>query len=68
VDDVAEVAAAAGLPVTVVSDVESLQQAMQACLEAGGVGVIVVRTCSREQEARILAAVQRAVGEALASA
>ena len=68
VDDVAEVAAAAGLPVTVVSEVESLQQAMQACLEAGGVGVIVVRTCPREQEARILAAVQRAVGEALASA
>ncbi len=67
-DDVAAVASAAGLPVTVVEDVDGLQQALPASLEAGGVSVLVVRTCEREQEARILAGVQRAVGEALGSA
>ena len=67
-DDVAEVAAAAGLPVTVVQDIDALQQGLAAALDAGGVGVIVVRTCPRDQEARILASVQRAVGEALGSA
>jgi len=67
-DDVAEVAAAAGLPVATVSDVPALQEALRAFLDSGGVSVIVARTCPREQEARILSAVQRAVGEALASA
>ena len=67
-DDVAEVAAAAGLPVTVAQDVDALEQALVACLEAGGVSVIVVRTCPRDQEARILGSVARAVGEALGSA
>jgi len=67
-DDVAEVAAASGLPVQRVAEIDDLQRALQSSLAEGGVSVIVVRTCARAEEARILSAVQRAVGEALASA
>lgn len=67
-DDVAALASAAGLPVSVVDDAEALGAVIAQAVEAGGVQVVVARTCPREQEARILASVQRAIGEALGSA
>lgn len=67
-DDVAALASSAGLPVTVVDDADALDAAIADARDALGVQVVVARTCPREQEARILASVQRAVGEALGSA
>jgi 2-succinyl-5-enolpyruvyl-6-hydroxy-3-cyclohexene-1-carboxylate synthase len=66
--DVAAVALAAGMPVVVVEEVDALTAALAEATNVGGIQVIIARTCPREQEARIWATVQRAVGEALGTA
>ncbi len=63
--DVAELARACGLPVTVVQSEVDLRAALPGALTAGGVQVIVARTCARAEEARILTSIQAAVSEAI---
>lgn len=63
--DAAAVAEAAGMPAVSVVTADELDSALEDALGTGGVRVIVARTCSREQEAQVLADVQQAVGSAL---
>ena len=65
--DVAELARACGLPVQVVSTDVQFQEALADALDAGGLQVVVARTCSRGQEAEMLVNIQAAVAEAVGS-
>jgi 2-succinyl-5-enolpyruvyl-6-hydroxy-3-cyclohexene-1-carboxylate synthase len=65
--DLAALCGAFGIPVVTVDDVDGLAQALDDALGAGGVRVIVARTVTRRDEARVLADVQAAVGAALVS-
>ena len=66
--DIAEVASSLGISAVTVDSASALTSALEDALGAGGVRVVVARTCSREREAEILSEVQRAVGSALESA
>jgi len=66
--DIAEVASSLGISAVTVDSATALTSALEDALGAGGVRVVVARTCSREREAEILSEVQRAVGSALESA
>jgi 2-succinyl-5-enolpyruvyl-6-hydroxy-3-cyclohexene-1-carboxylate synthase len=66
--DVAALARSYGADTVRVSTAEELRTSVDAALEAGGLHVIVAVTCDRDREARMLRNVQRAIGEALASA
>lgn len=63
--DVAELARACGVPVTVVETGEQFKAALQQALDAGGLQVVVARTCGRAQEAQIITGIQAAVAEAV---
>lgn len=57
-----------GIKAVGVDSAEALAEAIDDAVGAGGVHVVVARTCSRDVEAAILRAVQEAVGTALGSA
>jgi len=59
---------AMGFPCTAVSTPAELDAALKAALEAGGVQVVVARTCARQDEAAILQQVGTAIDQALATA
>jgi 2-succinyl-5-enolpyruvyl-6-hydroxy-3-cyclohexene-1-carboxylate synthase len=63
--DIAVLAATLGIPAVTVDTVAGLVEAVDDALGAGGVRVVVARTCPRDREAEILAEVQRAVDSAL---
>lgn len=63
--DVADLARACGVAVSVVDTDEQLQAALNTALDAGGLQVVVARTCPRDQEAQILIGIQAAVAEAI---
>lgn len=65
--DIGALCRALGIPVAAPDSAEGLATALDDALGAGGVRVVVVRTCSRPDEARVLAQVQAAVGAALAA-
>ena len=66
--DIAAIAAAYGYATSVVESVSALTGALDAAFTAGGVHIIVARTCARDREAQLLADVDRAIGTALESA
>ncbi len=66
--DLTTLAQSLGVPAVGVSSAEALREAIDAAVDAGGLQVIVARTCSRSEEARLLTDLQRAVGQALGSA
>lgn len=66
--DLVSLAQTLGVPATAASSADDLQSAIAAALDAGGVQVVVARTCSRADEAQALRDLQRAVHEALGSA
>lgn len=66
--DIAGIVTALGYSCTVVTDEGALRTAVHQAQEAGGVQFVIARTCPRAQEARILHAVERAIGTALESA
>jgi 2-succinyl-5-enolpyruvyl-6-hydroxy-3-cyclohexene-1-carboxylate synthase len=66
--DIVQLSSAMGFEAAVAATSAALAAAIDEALGLGGVRVVVARTCTREQEARILVNVQRAVGEALGSA
>ena len=66
--DIVGLAQTMAVPAVAVDTLADLQEAITAALEAGGVRVVVAKTCARDREARILSSVQRAVHEALGSA
>jgi len=57
-----------GINAVQVDSAEALAAAIDDSVGAGGVHVIVARTCDREREAQVLAAVQEAVNSAVESA
>lgn len=63
--DIAALVASLGVPAAVVTSTSQLQAAIDAAIDAGGVRVVVARTCSRELEAAIVRDVQRAVTAAV---
>ncbi len=66
--DIAALSATLGIPAVTVDTVAGLVEAVDDALGAGGVRIVVARTCPRDREAEILAEVQRAVDSALAYA
>lgn len=66
--DLERLCASAGVPCSVVETAQALRTAIDDALGAGGVRVVIARTCERGQEAAILTAVQAAVSDALESA
>lgn len=66
--DIAATVQALGIPCIVVTSVEELNVALTRSIAAGGVEVIVARTCSRENEADALKTVNDAIEQALATA
>lgn len=65
--DLPALCGAFGIPVATTDSAEGLADALDDALGAGGVRVIVARTASRRDEARMLTDVQAAVGSALAA-
>jgi 2-succinyl-5-enolpyruvyl-6-hydroxy-3-cyclohexene-1-carboxylate synthase len=66
--DIVGLAQTMAVPAVAAETLVEFEAAIGAALEAGGVRVVVAKTCEREREAGILASVQRAVHEALGSA
>lgn len=66
--DIPATVTAMGFPCTTVTTAADLASALRESLAAGGVQVVVARTCSRDRESEILGLVNQAVGEALATA
>ena len=65
--DIVGLAQSLGVPAQAVDSAEALRAAIEQGLDAGGVQVVVARTCARPLEAQALVDLQRAVGEALGS-
>ena len=66
--DIAATVQALGIPCIVVTSVEELNAALTKSIAAGGVEVIIARTCSRDDEAAALLTVNGAIEQALATA
>ena len=66
--DIVGLAQTMAVPAVIAETLAELEAAISAALEAGGVRIVVAKTCERAREAEILASVQRAVHEALGSA
>jgi 2-succinyl-5-enolpyruvyl-6-hydroxy-3-cyclohexene-1-carboxylate synthase len=66
--DVVGLAQTMGVPALGVESIDALAPAIAAAIEAGGVRVVVAKTCDRSHEAHMLTGVQAAVHEALGSA
>lgn len=66
--DPSDVCTAVGVPVTVASTTAELTSQLDDALGAGGVRVVVARSCGRQQEAELLSAVTSAVADAVGSA
>ena len=66
--DIVGIVHSLGLPATAVDSADALRAAIDSGIDAGGVHVVVARTCPRSVEAQSLVDLQRAVGEALGSA
>ncbi|CAB4878229.1 MAG: 2-succinyl-5-enolpyruvyl-6-hydroxy-3-cyclohexene-1-carboxylic-acid synthase [Actinobacteria bacterium] len=66
--DIVGLAQTMAVPAEAVDSLAALEEAVARALEAGGVRVIVAKTCARSREAAMLVAVQQAVHAALGSA
>jgi 2-succinyl-5-enolpyruvyl-6-hydroxy-3-cyclohexene-1-carboxylate synthase len=66
--DLVQLTRTTGINAVWVESAQDLARVVDDSVGAGGVHVIVARTCDREREARVLAAVQEAVNAAVASA
>jgi 2-succinyl-5-enolpyruvyl-6-hydroxy-3-cyclohexene-1-carboxylate synthase len=65
--DLVSLAATLGVPAVAVESATDLEAAIEDAVGTGSVRIVVARTCAREEEARVLREVQRAVGAALGS-
>ena len=66
--DLTQMATALGIPSRAADSAQELAAAIEDALGAGGVRLVIARTCGRDREADVLRNVQSAVGEALGSA
>ena len=66
--DPSGVCSAVGVPVTVATTAAELTSQLDDALGAGGVRVVVARSCGRQQEAELLTAVTSAVADAVGAA
>ena len=66
--DPSGVCTAVGVPVTVATTAAELTSQLDDALGAGGVRVVVARSCVRQQEAELLTAVTSAVADAVGAA
>lgn len=66
--DPSGVCSAVGVPVTVAATAAELTSQLDDALGAGGVRVVVARSCGRQQEAELLTAVTSAVADAVGAA
>lgn len=66
--DLVALARANGITAVAADSAAALHEAIDDAVGAGGVRVVVARTCGRDREAAMLVAVRRAVGQALGSA